>query len=146
MSQYRWVKASGGYIPDGTVPHGHDLNGEALWVCRAYVDGGLHPGKVRGAFGSARIPYGGRELEIVEYEVLIDAGIWVPDSGGSIPAGAAQWGYEKNLEALFVARAPWGGNDLQPGKIRGGFGAANIPYGGQEVKATQYEVLVGGAL
>ncbi len=141
---YRWVKASGGSIPDGAVAQGHENNGESLWVCRANYNGGVHPGKVRAAFGGANIPYGGREVKVLEYEVLMDAGVWVADSGGKIPPGAAPWGHEANGEALFVARAAHlNGGDLHPGKIRGEFGAANIPYGGKEIKMIIYEVLVG---
>jgi hypothetical protein len=80
---------------------------------------------------------------VPDYEVLMDAGEWVADSGGNIPPGAAPWGREANGEELFVARAVVIGGDLHPGKIRGEFGAANIPYGGKEVKVQFYEVLVG---
>jgi hypothetical protein len=140
---YRWVEATGGAIPAGAVAQGHEADGESLWVCRANYQGGVHPGKVRGAFGAANIPYGGLEVKVNPYEVLMDAGEWVSDSGGNIPAGAAAWGHEANGEGLFVARAVVVGGDLHPGKIRGEFGGANIPYGGKEVKVQFYEVLVG---
>jgi hypothetical protein len=140
---YRWVQASGGAIPDGAVAQGHEADGESLWVCRANYAGGVHPGKVRGAFGAANIPYGGQEVKVFEYEVLMDAGQWVAASGGNIPEGAAAWGREANGEGLFVARAIVVGNDLHPGKVRAEFGAANIPYGGNEVKVQFYDVLVG---
>jgi hypothetical protein len=140
---YRWVQASDGAIPDGAVAQGYEADGESLWVCRASLNGGVHPGKVRGAFGAANIPYGGAELKVRDYEVLMDAGEWVADQGGNIPQGAAAWGHEANGEGLFVARAVVVGGDLHPGKIRAEFGAANIPYGGKEVPVQFYEVLVG---
>jgi hypothetical protein len=40
---YRWVSASGGAIPEGAVAQGHEATGESLWVCRAFLNGGLHP-------------------------------------------------------------------------------------------------------
>jgi hypothetical protein len=140
---YRWVAASGGAIPEGAQPQGYEATGESLWVCRANLNGGVHPGKVRGAFGAANIPWGGQEVKVFEYEVLMEEGEWVDSSGGNIPDGAAAWGHEANGEGLFVARAVVIGEDLHPGKVRGEFGAANIPYGGQEVKVQFYQVLVG---
>ena len=53
------MPASGGAVPEGAVAWGYEANGEALFVCRAYLNGGLHPGKVRGEFGAANIPCGG---------------------------------------------------------------------------------------
>jgi hypothetical protein len=67
----RWVTANGGAIPNGASAHGHEANGEALFVCRAQLNGGLHPGKVRGEFGAANIPWGGKEVKIFSYEVLV---------------------------------------------------------------------------
>lgn len=32
---YRWVRASGGVIPNGAAAHDHEANGESLFVCRA---------------------------------------------------------------------------------------------------------------
>jgi hypothetical protein len=138
----RWVSASGGAIPNGAAAQGREANGEALFVCRAQLNGGLHPGKVRGEFGAANIPFGGNEVKVNPYEVLMDAGTWVPASGGAVPEGAVAWGHEANGEALFVCRAALNGG-LHPGKVRGEFGAANIPFGGKEVKVFSYEVLVG---
>jgi Protein of unknown function (DUF3421) len=71
MDAGTWVPASGGAVPEGAVAWGHEANGEALFVCRAYLNGGLHPGKVRGEFGAANIPYGGQEVKVYEYEVLV---------------------------------------------------------------------------
>ena len=72
---YRWVSASGGAIPEGAVAQGHEATGESLWVCRAFLNGDLHPGKIRGEFGAANIPYGGKEVKVQFYEVLV--GSWV---------------------------------------------------------------------
>jgi hypothetical protein len=66
-----WVAASGGRLPDGAVKYGEESNGEPLFAARAYIHGGLHPGKVRLAFGAANIPYGGNEEQAENYEVLI---------------------------------------------------------------------------
>lgn len=66
-----WAAASGGRLPDGAVKCGEESNGEPLFAARARIHGGLHPGKVRLAFGGANIPYGGNEEKANPYEVLI---------------------------------------------------------------------------
>jgi hypothetical protein len=112
-------------------------------LARAAHEGGIHIGKVRPAFGAANIPYGGEEIKVNPYEVLVGSGtfIWVAASGGQVPDGAVALGREKDGTPLFAARAQYQGG-LHLGKVRLAFGAANIPYGGKEVKVNAYEVLV----
>ena len=138
---YQWVPASGGAIPPGAAENGHEANGEALFVARAQLNGGVHPGKVRGAFGAANIPFGGQEVKVINYEVLMNPGVWVTASGGTIPDGAVVFGHEADGTPLYVARANLEGG-VHPGKVRLEFGAANIPFAGKEVKVNPYEVLV----
>ncbi len=71
VKKYRWVTANGGDIPNGAAPQGHEATGESLYVCRANYEGGLYPGKIRGAFGGANIPYNGKEVKVNPYEVLV---------------------------------------------------------------------------
>ena len=142
---YHWVRARNGAIPDGAVAQGREgpgNGGEALWVCRALFEGGLHPGKVRPGLGAANISWGGKEVQVHEYEVLMEEGVWVNASSGNVPNGATAFGHEATGEGLFVARANLAGG-LHPGKVRHGFGAAYIPYGGKEVSEQSYQVLVG---
>ena len=144
---YHFVFATGGAIPPGASPHGNEATGEPLWVARSpgrtdpfFFHGGIHPGKVRPAFGAAFIPFGGNEESVPDYEVLMEPGIWIAGSGGQIPDGAVVCGREANGDPLFVARANLNGG-LHPGKIRFAFGAALIGFGGKEVPVTDYEVL-----
>jgi hypothetical protein len=139
-----WVYASGGHIPDGAIQHGHEADGKPLYVARAHYSGGLHPGKVRGEFGAANIPYGGAEVKVYEYEVLVGPGVWSGAENGVLPVNAIKCGHEKNGESLFVARG-WLNDGLHPGKFRPAFGGANIPWGGREVKVNPYDVLVLGS-
>jgi len=66
-----WVAGSGGQIPDGAVVCGREENGDPLFVARARINGGLHPGKIRFAFGTALIGFGSKEVQVNDYEVLI---------------------------------------------------------------------------
>jgi Protein of unknown function (DUF3421) len=56
--------------PDGAVVCGREANGDPLFVARANLNGGLHPGKIRFAFGAAFIGFGGQEVHVNDYEVL----------------------------------------------------------------------------
>jgi len=151
---YHFVFATGGQIPAGAPRDGHgkEANGDPLWVARSpdakdpfFFHGGIHPGKVRPGFGAASIPFGGNEEFVTDYEVLMEAGIWLsgpdPISGATIPDGAVVCGREATGELLFVARADLNGG-RHPGKIRFGFGGALISFGGKEVQVNNYEVLI----
>jgi hypothetical protein len=147
---YHFASSSGGQIPNGAQPNGHEADGTPLWVARSpgitvpnFLNG-IHPGKVRPAFGAALIPFGGREVPVADYEVLMEAGIWFRRGEGGqqlIPDGAIVCGREENGEPLFVARANFNGG-VHPGKIRFAFGAAFIGFGGKENRVDDYEVLV----
>jgi len=67
----RWEKAQDGAIPEGAIAAGHESNETVLFVARAEYEGGVHPGKVRPEFGGANIPYGGQEIKVNPYEVLV---------------------------------------------------------------------------
>ncbi|MEU4160585.1 DM9 repeat-containing protein [Actinoplanes sp. NPDC026670] len=139
---YRWEAARGGRIPAGAAPHGYEADGEPLWVCRVRMYGGVHPGKVRPGFGAAQATWGGKEVSIDEYEVLMDRGAWGIASGGAVPAGALPAGRESDGEPLYVARAAVAPGTLHIGKVRPAFGAANIGYGNGEHTVLSYEVLL----
>jgi hypothetical protein len=73
---------------------------------------------------------------------------WEAASFGAVPANAVVAGFEAPVppssvgENLYFCRAQITGTDWQLGKIRPGFGACYIPYGGKEFAASKYEVLV----
>jgi hypothetical protein len=139
---YRWVAAHGGRIPPGAVPHGYEADGEPLWVGRVRMYGGVHPAKVRPAFGAAQATWGGKEVAVDEYEILMDRGVWGIASGGAVPADAYPAGRETDGEPLYVARAAAAPGTLHPGKVRPAFGAANIGYDNDEHPILSYEVLL----
>lgn len=70
MEEGIWIAASGGQIPDGAIVCGREANGEPVFVARASIGGGVHPGKVRFAFGAAFIGLGGSETAVQDYQVL----------------------------------------------------------------------------
>jgi hypothetical protein len=70
---YRWINAADGQIPFGALPAGAEASPgrQTLYICRARFRGGLHPGKVRPAFGACNISWGGREWKVPVYQVLV---------------------------------------------------------------------------
>ena len=135
-----WVEESGGNVPKGTYATGEEGYGPLLYSCRAQFEGGLHPGKVRPKLGGCHIPYGGKEIIINYYEVLVASPVWVPGVGDKMEPRAIKTGKEAYGPALYSCRAKFE-RGTQPGKIRPGFGGCMVPYGGKEMLVKTYEVL-----
>jgi len=135
-----WVAASNGQIPPSAFAGGED-NGEPVYVVRANFNGGLLPGKLVPSHGQAYIPWGGAENPVQQYEVLCDfPGQWLATSGGNIPPNAVPAGQSEDGEALYIGRVVHDGA-LTVGKIQPSHGVLYIPYGGQEMSFSDYEVL-----
>lgn len=66
----RWVKVRNGNIPSQAVVGGEE-HGETFYVARANYMGGVHPGKTKNGWTSCNIGYGGKEIEVNDYEVLV---------------------------------------------------------------------------
>lgn len=136
-----WVRQSAGAISPAAVPAGRDTNGERLFICSAEYNGGLHPGKIRRGFNGCNFGYGSREMTAANYKTMVGRGRWVRAEGGQVPPNALQSGNEADGQPLFVCLASYE-NSLQPGKIRPGFSGCNFGYGGNELTASIYDVLV----
>ncbi|MDD9986508.1 MAG: DUF3421 domain-containing protein [Spirochaetaceae bacterium] len=67
----RWEPGSGGTVPSNAIPAGSEVGGTPLYICRAEIEGGTHPGKTRERIGSCAVAWGGREHYINPYEVLV---------------------------------------------------------------------------
>lgn len=140
----QWVAGQRGHIPVADGPTGRQDDGRPLWVCRAWYNGGLHPGKVRPGFRGCNIGWGGEEHAIERYEVLAGGAggyAWVRAQRGFIPDFAIAAGRDSDGRTLFVCRARYR-NGVHPGKIYNSFGGCNIGWGGREPMVTTYEVLV----
>ena len=162
---YRWVAAQGGNVPDGAVSAGGDV-----YVARAAVGGGVHPGEALPGVGCV-VEYGGGGVTLDSYEVLVLAeGVraeWVACTAGSLPevadeaaaAGPAAGsppqpvqpalphGSEANGDELWIGRTTHAGV-VHAGKTRPGFGGVNFSHGGKpQCAKSGYDVLrvAGGA-
>jgi hypothetical protein len=65
-----WVKGHG-YIPNGAMRVGTDTNGNPLFLCRAYYQGSVQPGKTWANYHACNIPFAGREIQRHSYSVFI---------------------------------------------------------------------------
>lgn len=66
--RYRWFPANYGSFPTNAVDGGFE-NGQRLFICQANWNGGVHPGKVFA--GNCNIGYGGKEIAIPNYNILV---------------------------------------------------------------------------
>uniref|UniRef100_A0A1L8EIG8 Uncharacterized protein n=1 Tax=Haematobia irritans TaxID=7368 RepID=A0A1L8EIG8_HAEIR len=138
----KWVSVSGNYLPAGAVHAGHDCDMSTIYVCRAFHNGDLLPGKFVTGHNSAYISYEGQEMKMQNYEILVgEHYIWVPAINGYAP-GAVEAGRTATGEVLYVGRAHYSGT-LTCGKIHRSHGCLYIPFGGCEIAIRgNYEILV----
>jgi hypothetical protein len=142
----RWVKVNfGNEIPADAVIGGKDADGSDLFVAHANYIGNWHPGKARKSWNNAHIEYGGQELSIDNFEVLVgNNGLgWTSVSGGNMPENAFYGGHE-NERNLYICRCEYEGT-TQLGKTWQGNTSCNIGYGGRGINVPSYEVLVHSA-
>lgn len=65
------MSTSGDNIPPNAVPAGNTEDGEVLFVGRANHEGTVTIGKVQPSHKVLYIPFGGQEVPVPEYEVLV---------------------------------------------------------------------------
>ena len=140
-----WIYASKGAVPPGAVAGGFEAapGRETIFVCRAPLNGGVYPGKVRQAFGSCRIGLAGAAMGMATYQVLTTIDLsWVAAQGGAVPANAYEAGRASppNDEKFYICRTSYNGG-LHPGRLEPKKGC-NIEWGGKEIYGDTYEVLV----
>lgn len=101
VGQGSWVWVNGGAIPESAIRGGIEADGRPLFIARAAIGGGLHPGKAHRG-GGAMIPYGGVEHLIDRYEVLVS-------QPSGLPVGAVPPAAGARIEAWFTT----GSDDLR---------------------------------
>ncbi|XP_043591517.1 uncharacterized protein LOC122571615 isoform X1 [Bombus pyrosoma] len=70
-AEFHWVHASNGHVPPHAVESGKTVEGEMLYVGRAFQNGIPCVGKVHRTHGVLYVPYEGREIPFRDYEVLV---------------------------------------------------------------------------
>lgn len=69
IGEFCWCEASGGIIPPSAVQGGKDIDGNDLYVGRAYHEGALLPGKVKLGDTICYVAWGGEEHLKNDYQV-----------------------------------------------------------------------------
>jgi len=142
-----WVLTQGNHIPQHALEVGKE-GSSALYICRAFHDGGKQIGKASAAFEKgAIIGYRHKEHEVDTYEILLSdmfALRWVPARGkldvSSLGYSPVEGGHEHNGTPLYIIKALYNGI-FHPGKASATLDGAYIPYGGTEKNIKEYQVL-----
>jgi len=133
---YTWVLTNGKNFPQGAIEGGREKNGNVLYIARVFHEGGVHVGKAGDHLDKgAVIGYGGKEVEVDTYEILLGDTSkvkWVSVSDSTFsPQAAVEGGKEANGTTLFIAQAYYEGG-THPGKYSNGMKGACIAYGKNE--------------
>lgn len=68
---FQWIGSANGHVPERAVFAGIDESGEEHYIGRAHHSGSLTPGKIHKSHQCLYIGYGGHEISMKQYEVLI---------------------------------------------------------------------------
>lgn len=127
-------------LPKNAVLSGH-LFTSPIYVCRAFHNGKLIPGKYLLSRSAAVVTYNGQEVVKKNFEILVgDHYRWVTSTSG-LPAGAVQVDRLGNNEPVYIGRSFYGGA-LIPGKICPPYRCLDIAFNGAAISLQSYEVLV----
>ncbi|XP_059485471.1 uncharacterized protein LOC132202526 [Neocloeon triangulifer] len=140
-----WKGESHGGVPCDAFAGGYD-HGEKIYVGRAFFEGGLIPGKVVPANGTAYIPWGCKENAVCSYEVLCGKGKydWVPTTiTREVPSNAVIGGYsEGDRDTLYICRVVTKDGHHAIGKVHHRCENSFVPYDGVELCNDVFEILV----
>jgi hypothetical protein len=137
-----WANAKDAGITDRAFRAGVDGDKTPLAVLRFPQGGSLQPGKFRLSDRQGYISSGGKEVAVAAANVQLftGTGIWVAPTRASAPEGAIPAGYDDDGSPLYIIRAKQNGTDVL-GKYSEKRNEALIPFGGNELKVTSFEVL-----
>ncbi|XP_059610669.1 natterin-3 isoform X2 [Phlebotomus argentipes] len=144
MPGYCWqfIAAGASFPVETAVRAGRDADGSPIFVGRAFHEGDMIPAKVIPDKSIAYVAYGGEEHPKEEYEVLRTGDfVWEFAMNGEVPEGAVEVGQTVDGEKLYMGRCIYNGTQT-PGKLQASHGCLYIPFDGEEVSVTEYEVLV----
>lgn len=120
------------YWPDTAIKAGMDSDGSLLYVCTAYYQDGMHPGKARQDWNACDVSWGGTEHYVPAEEhfyLLVPA--YVGTSGDSIFCNSSctvatnpiPVGTDSDGSTLYACIADGPDNLMIPGKTRADWGA-----------------------
>ena len=145
---FQWIGSANGHAPAGAVLAGNDKSGEAHYIGRAHHSGSLTPGKIHKSHECLYIGYGGHEVAIRQYEVLVAQQRcevqWIHcEAYMPIPHGAILAGNDVDGSPIFVGRAHHESDHLVA-KVIPDKQIAYVSYDGREIPKHNFEVLCHG--
>ncbi|XP_023311630.1 natterin-4-like [Anoplophora glabripennis] len=143
VKAYYWVDTHAwGGIPSTALHGGVDIDGEQIYVGRAYHNGDWLPAKVIPGRNIAYVSYEGEEYHKDSFQVLCEQRFdWIPNHGGYIPPGAIEGGRTSDGEILYIGRVQHEGTQTV-GKVHPSHGVCYIPFDGKELSFEDYEILI----
>ncbi|KAM7345199.1 uncharacterized protein ACRADG_011595 [Cochliomyia hominivorax] len=141
---YGWCECENGHVPSTAVSSGNSSSGEPLYIGRGYHSNSLSVGKIHASHGCLYIPFGGLEISINQYEVLLSENNdnWQTVQLGEIPYNAVLAGHDSDGSAIYVGRS-WHEGQLIPSKVVPERNEAYVCYDGAEIKKSNIELLCG---
>ncbi|OUM63918.1 carbohydrate-binding module family 12 protein [Piromyces sp. E2] len=139
---YQWVRWAG-YTPENAVTLSNKL-GKTFIVARGPVEGGVHPGYADPNNNKCFVSYGGKEIILDDFEVLVcDSSryMWMPCSDkSSIGNNAVVGGYEYDGLELYVCKCMHKGVPYF-GKTSTRANCAYFAFDSKERTADDYDIL-----
>lgn len=137
-----WVPGNPDLPPDSrAVPVGEMPDGMQVFSCSARFNGGIHPGMNGMWIAGCSVGYGGQEIVVRDYDMMVGTGHWVRVRNGEVPSNAIRGGNEANGAPLYICRAKSQGL-VYAGKTRPGFNGCNVPESGREITIRDFEILM----
>lgn len=153
LAVVNWVPMHTGQpLPGGALVGGRDYDSDnvTLYVCRASIFGGVHPGKFLS--NNCNVSFGGSGTEYHDFEVAVisnGTGHWGPYDATQV-ANMLLGGHEATGAPLYVCHVNYIHKDtllgpffpsdhdsgVHPGKLVNG--KCDIEWGGKEIPETQY--------
>jgi hypothetical protein len=136
-------------IPHNVIQCGSEKHGNRIFAARRFYENGVHVGKFTEGSNEMCLSFGGKELLVGPFEVLVGnpaAVKWIDAHGeldcldGNFRGEVLVAGGYENGYPLFVAQALHEGG-VHVGKAGPKLRGCNFGYGGKEICAVDYRVL-----
>ena len=139
-----WVGASSPGAVDQGFRAAVDSDGNALTPLRSPRGSGIQLGKFNVGTRKGYFSYGGKEInvDLGNAQVFVGKGVW-RHWNGNLPAGAIPAGRDDDGSLLYMIRASVPGvpGAQSVGKYTDARKQAYVPYGGNEVPVTDFDIL-----
>lgn len=141
---YSWCICEHGAVPSSAVSSGNAANGEPLYIGRGHHMTSLSVGKIHPSHGCLYIPFGGQEISLDHYEVLVYENYdkWHIVPLGQTPPNAVVAGHDSDGTTIFVGRS-WHEGQFIPAKVIPQRNEAYVCCDGAEIPKDSIEILCG---